>query len=451
MAKVSNCIILRINEIGLQEAANFTREWLSMAGPNLIVPDIKQTFVSSFAAGELVIKNITVNHFVPPHIRFHPSGNNSIYMTTHSGYAQVLADWQVKSEVLNVLRFPLQGDNTSPNMVENTSPNMVEVSHCVARIRDLRINVQGGVAAEVIQWFKSSVTSVIRRKLEEIYCAVMEQAWIPWVEAQISQFSPNLTLSSNPESLESIYFAKMNVDLRMRSNLIWNGELLEGESVKNQSDYDNVAYSTSNRMITVLIEEETVQSTLAATHFSGHFVATVDSPFLHTYCDILCIGTVLPEIAEAMPNSSFTVQASTLNPPVISLQEGKALVFVNASLDFHVGFELLLTTAIHLITRVSRSKSMQVRCTSSMLNAQAKLMDSKIGTMSQKTIDLLVDISTPFLEDAVDLLVSRGVPVTRLFQFPSTNELLTIQEKYIKLEADIDFPTVLQYSAAVHL
>ncbi|EYC35349.1 hypothetical protein Y032_1074g3549 [Ancylostoma ceylanicum] len=84
-----------------------------------------------------------------------------------------------------------------------------------------------------------------------------------------------------------------------------------------------------------------------------------------------------------------------------------------------------------------------VRCSSSMLNAQATLMDSKIGRMSQKTIDLLVDMSTPFLEDAVDLLISRGIPVTKLFQFPSTNEILSIQEKYIKLEADIDFPTVL--------
>ncbi|EYC35351.1 hypothetical protein Y032_1074g3549 [Ancylostoma ceylanicum] len=92
-----------------------------------------------------------------------------------------------------------------------------------------------------------------------------------------------------------------------------------------------------------------------------------------------------------------------------------------------------------------------VRCSSSMLNAQATLMDSKIGRMSQKTIDLLVDMSTPFLEDAVDLLISRGIPVTKLFQFPSTNEILSIQEKYIKLEADIDFPTVLHSVSSLWL
>ncbi|CAJ0610320.1 unnamed protein product [Cylicocyclus nassatus] len=380
---------------------------------------------------------------------------------------QVIANWEIKSEVLNVLRFPLQGSVRmqmtgliSEIAMTNSAPDDVEVSHCVARIRDLRMNIRGGVAAEVIQWFRASLTSAMRRKLEEQYCAVMEKAWIQWVEAQISQFSPNLTLSTSPEvilsqSLESIHFSKMNVDLRMRSDLIWNGELVEGEMILNQSEYDEVAQSPSNRMITVLIEEETVQSALAATHYSGHFVATVDSPFLHTYCDILCIGTVLPEIADAMPNSSFTVQASTLNPPMITLQKGNTLVFVNASLDViskstsqpFNGTIISINVETELELKIDIQDDM-VRCTSSMLNAQAKLTNSKIGLMSQKTIDLLVDMSTPFLEDAVDLLISRGVPITKLFQFPSTNEILTIEERFIKLEADIDFPTVLQHTVA---
>ncbi|KHJ81060.1 hypothetical protein OESDEN_19257, partial [Oesophagostomum dentatum] len=145
-----------------------------MAGPNLIVPDIRQTFVNSVAAGELVIKNITVNRFVPPHIRFRPDSNSSIHMTTHSGYAQVSADWEIKSDLLQVLRFPLLG-NVRIQMtgliseigMKKTAPDSMEVSHCVARIRDLRLSVRGGVAAEVIQWFKSSLTGVIRRKLEE--------------------------------------------------------------------------------------------------------------------------------------------------------------------------------------------------------------------------------------------------------------------------------------------
>ncbi|ETN75209.1 LBP / BPI / CETP family protein [Necator americanus] len=405
LVQVSCSIIVRVNEIGLQEAANFTREWLSMAGPNLIVPDIRQTFVNSFAAGEMTVKNITVNRFVPPLIRFRTYGNTSIYMITHSGYAQVTAEWELKSELLHLLRFPLNGTVLmqmtgliSEVGMKNTSPNRVEVSHCVARIRDLRLNLQGGVAAEVLQWFKTSLISIIRRKLEEEYCNVMEEHWISWVEAQISQFPSNITLSSNPEvilsqSLESIAFSKMIVDLRMRSDLIWNGDLIDGDHVANQSNFRDDGSMTSSRMITVFVEEHTVQSILAATHFAGHFLATVDSPFLQTHCDVLCIGTVLPEIGEAMPNSSITLQASTLSPPVIALQRDNALVFLNASLNVisKSSSEISNGTIVSINVETEFELKMDIhhrtlRCASSMLNAQAKLMDSKIGSMSQKRL-----------------------------------------------------------------
>ncbi|EYC35352.1 hypothetical protein Y032_1074g3549, partial [Ancylostoma ceylanicum] len=150
--------------------------------------------------------------------------------------------------------------------------------------------------------------------------------------------------------------------------------------------------------------------------------------------------------------------ASTLAPPIIALHDGKALVFLNASLDVisksTSGPSNGTIISINVETEFELKMDIQyrtVRCSSSMLNAQATLMDSKIGRMSQKTIDLLVDMSTPFLEDAVDLLISRGIPVTKLFQFPSTNEILSIQEKYIKLEADIDFPTVLHSVSSLWL
>uniref|UniRef100_A0A1I7WQ06 Mobile element protein n=1 Tax=Heterorhabditis bacteriophora TaxID=37862 RepID=A0A1I7WQ06_HETBA len=34
-------VILRVNEFGLHEAANFTRQWLSMAGPYMRIPELK--------------------------------------------------------------------------------------------------------------------------------------------------------------------------------------------------------------------------------------------------------------------------------------------------------------------------------------------------------------------------------------------------------------------------
>ncbi|VDO16248.1 unnamed protein product [Haemonchus placei] len=66
--------------------------------------------------------------------------------------------------------------------------------------------------------------------------------------------------------------------------------------------------------------------------------------------------------------------------------------------------------------------------------------------ISQKAVDLLVEMSAPFVEDAIRLLLRRGIPTTSLFQFPTRNELLVVEEKFLRLEADIDFPVAYYYS-----
>ncbi|VDO49859.1 unnamed protein product [Haemonchus placei] len=86
-------------------------------------------------------------------------------------------------------------------------------------------------------------------------------------------------------------------------------------------------------MITIFVEEVTIQKLLNAAHNASLFINTVESPFLQTQCDVLCIGTLMPELSEAMPNSSLVAQVSALTAPLISLYEGQAVVFVNASLN----------------------------------------------------------------------------------------------------------------------
>ncbi|VDO91645.1 unnamed protein product [Heligmosomoides polygyrus] len=449
--QISQPIVIRVNEVGLEEAANCTRQWLSMAAPHLALPDIRQVFVNSFAAGEIIVRNITIDRFVPPHIRFLPNTNSTIQMLTHSGYAEISADWELRSELLRVLSLPLMGSARiqmtgliSEVTMKKVSPEKLEVSQCVARIRDLRLNLQGSVAADILQLFKTSLTKVIRRKLEEDYCTLMDEFWMSWMEAQLSQFPSNLTLSSEPEvvlvqTLQSIVPSKFYVDLRMRSDLIWDGELLESDNIMTYANVNPQFQSKnsisetdkqSSRMISIFVEEDTVQNILKAAHYAGHFRTTVQSPFLQTQCDVLCIGTVLPELAEAMPNSSLAVQVSTLHAPIIALHDGQATVFVNASLDI-----------------ISKSVAARNHGTLISINVATDFI-LKLAIENRRAVNLLVEMSTPFLEDAVELLISRGVPVTSLFQFPSRNEHLVIQDKFIRLETDVDFPALLQYSPA---
>ncbi|KAK6058172.1 hypothetical protein COOONC_04264 [Cooperia oncophora] len=311
---VSCAIVVRINDVGLEEAANCTRQWLSMAGPHFALPDMRAA-----------------------------------------------ADWELRSELLSVLEVPLMGTIRiqmtgliSEIDMANVTPDRLEVSNCVARIRDLRLNLHGSVVANVLQLFRASFVKGIRRKLEEDYCTLMEKFWMTWVRGQLSQFSSNLTLNrANPEvvltqSLEAVVLSRKHIDLEMRSDLIWNGDLMNSEDVvltqsleavvlsrkhidlemrsdliwngdlMNSEDVsliDNDTDIPSTRMITIFVEEETVQNILKAAYSTGHFLTTVESPFLQTQCDVLCIGSVLPELSEAMPNSSLVAQVSQTTRP----------------------------------------------------------------------------------------------------------------------------------------
>ena len=136
-------LLLRINEYGLHEAANFTRQWIGMAGPHIKLPDIRVSPGINFL---MVIQQFS-NHFtihLPPArwmsqiskskisyrlwfdfdllitesstwVRWADMRRQDIiyYSPFHNLKAliqsQVTADWKVESELLSLWRIPLEG------------------------------------------------------------------------------------------------------------------------------------------------------------------------------------------------------------------------------------------------------------------------------------------------------------------------------------------------------
>lgn len=69
---------------------------------------------------------------------------------------------------------------------------------------------------------------------------MMRNHWLPWVEAQLYQFPTNLTISHNPDvtliqTMQSIAMTQHHVDVRMRSDLIWDDEFVESGMVENST------------------------------------------------------------------------------------------------------------------------------------------------------------------------------------------------------------------------
>ncbi|GMT32840.1 hypothetical protein PFISCL1PPCAC_24137, partial [Pristionchus fissidentatus] len=436
-------VIVRINEVGMQEAANFTRQWLQQSMPKRKLPDVKQAFRSSWASGSIHVYNTTIDRFVPPLIRIRSSSERKLYMNTLSGFAQITSEWLVDSSLFKLVRIPVAGQiqTQMTGLISEIGltfddNNELEMADCVALIRDLRVQLKGSVAADLLHWFRNAITRTIRKKIEHQYCVMMRKQWLPWVQAQLKNFPMNLTISRKPEvhlvqSLNRIDMSPLGIDAHMRSDLLWEQEFVQSSDPTNITDIDLDSLPSSTRMVDMLVDEHTVQSVVAAAHFAGHLTTTIQSPFLRTNCEVLCVGTVLPELQEALPNRTLKVQASTLSPPVVLLESGRSLVYMNATLEVFPdpplpgvkGSILRITVDTDFILTM-QMRNNKVKGYLNMIKAQAVVIDSKIGLMSQK----LVNMSTPFLEDAVDLFLGRGLFVEDPFQFPSVNEQLSIHK-----------------------
>ncbi|GMR32374.1 hypothetical protein PMAYCL1PPCAC_02569, partial [Pristionchus mayeri] len=436
-------VIVRINEVGMQEAANFTRQWLQQSMPRRKLPDLKQSFRSSWASGAIKVFNSTIDRFVPPLIRIRSSSERKLYMNTLSGFAQITAEWLVDSSLFKLVRIPVAGQiqTQMTGLISEIGltfddNNQMEMVDCVALIRDLRVQLKGSVAADLLHWFRNAITRTIRKKIEQQYCVMMRTQWLPWVQAQLRNFPMNLTISREPEvllvqSLNRIDMSPLGLDAHMRSDLLWENEFVQSSDAANITEIDLESLPSSTRMIDMVVDEHTVQSVVAAAHFAGHLKTTIASPFLRTSCEVLCVGTVLPELQEALPNRTLRVQASTQSPPVVLLETGRSLVYMNATLEVFPdpplpgvkGSILRITVDTDFILTM-QMRNNKVKGYLNMIKAQALVIDSKIGLMSQKVRNM----STPFLEDAVDLFLGRGLFVEDPFQFPSVNEQLSLHK-----------------------
>uniref|UniRef100_A0AC34G5I4 Lipid-binding serum glycoprotein C-terminal domain-containing protein n=1 Tax=Panagrolaimus sp. ES5 TaxID=591445 RepID=A0AC34G5I4_9BILA len=61
-------------------------------------------------------------------------------------------------------------------------------------------------------------------------------------------------------------------------------------------------------MMELFIDEPTLQEVVSAAHFSDQFKANITSPFLKTECEMLCLGTLFPELGAELGPTSLIVE-----------------------------------------------------------------------------------------------------------------------------------------------
>ena len=66
------------------------------------------------------------------------------------------------------------------------------------------------------------------------------------------------------------------------------------------------------KMVELFIDEPTLQEIASAAHYSNQFRVNMTSPFLRTDCDMLCLGTLFPELKTQLGPTKLIVEVCKL-------------------------------------------------------------------------------------------------------------------------------------------
>ena len=302
------------------------------------------------AAGDLNLQNISVSRFYPPLIRYR-SSEHSLYMTTLGGQVELQAEWELESAFLSLFALPFRGDvqgriaglQSEISVQINHVTNEFQIHHCTAKFHDFRIRLSGSMAADILHWFRTILGKAMKRKVEETYCKMISEKLLPWLQYQITKFPGYLEINFGEniklsQSLHSMSMTNSHIDLRMKNKFVTNGHLIETLSTL-PSSYPNqglfwqivLEYLSGEReypanlmnlilifseleniydqkMLELFIDEPTLQEVVSAAHFSDQFKANITSPFLKTECEMLCLGTLFPDLSAELGPTSLIVE-----------------------------------------------------------------------------------------------------------------------------------------------
>jgi hypothetical protein len=249
-----------------------------------------------------------------------------------------------------------------------------------------------------------------------------------------------------------LHVSDSRIDLYFDSRVAWNGTIIQNIAGGEDTTrfFDNGApLEPTHRMLDMYVHESVVQTAISGAHYAGYLSKSLSAPFLRINCDVLCIGSIVPELRVAHPRSqSIHLVLFTSDAPIVHLELRRALVQLNATLQAFIepmmdesgaAARPIVELAVHSLFSLSLEMiNGRLKGWMDMIATSAHVTDSTLDdTLSQSTVDFLVNISTPFIEDAVEMYLNE-MPLTHtLFPFAYENEYLSIIPNSIRLQTDL--------------
>uniref|UniRef100_A0A914UTA0 Uncharacterized protein n=1 Tax=Plectus sambesii TaxID=2011161 RepID=A0A914UTA0_9BILA len=453
-------VLLRISQSGLQQSEQYFRHLIDREIPRLRVPSFTETFNEGPGHGKVTVTKVIVKHFTSPLIKFRPSADGLLRLRTAWGEAEADANFDATYKVLSIVPVPFGGriSAKAQGMMSNVAVRVdvvngkpaLSVVECTAKIETFELSLSGGFVARVVDLFKGALSRRISEALEHAFCKGVEKKFVDFFGDRLAAILTDISLSKNPNvlltySLQQVKVSEEKVDLFAEAAIEWDGVRLTPSSTAGNDSFPVGRVSNSSRMIDLYIKDSVFQSALSGAHYSGFFGKDVgeNNTFLETTCEGLCIGAFAPVLHRTYPNRHLMLHVSTTDAPVVRLAAHRAIVAATGNIAAYL-LPRMSNDEPLVRANISADIEMNLAARKNSLtgwveieNATMVVTGSQVGRFDETTLGFIVDLTVPFLEDATDTYLRRGVHLPAPFDWRYDNSKLTIVGDSARFESDI--------------
>ncbi|CDW59718.1 LBP [Trichuris trichiura] len=486
-------ILLRITQNGFDEISSAVRNSLRIALPGLTIRNVGRADVLRAHINIEELKVATFDSFDHFRLMLQQNTGEQIRLSARIGRLALTVTVSTNRKLIRRVTFTVDASDIEFDIGFSFSASpggelrvaIVSCDFSIGRVKIFTERLEG--SGLIWQLVRSVLRSNLRRFVNRRLCTVLQNHVPGEVDTHLKHGGNenlargdayNLGLIGSKgnfgkpnRSLMSIFAQKLEKALRQ---LYINFGLVESPSVQNKGSTvfiniplngeihaglksrTNLARHTmddigmnGNKMLYIGINEFVVNTLLNSLYHIGALNFTLNSTnapklenFLQTDCEVVCLGTLLPEVADAHPDKTFSLMVAVNKAPFVHF----------SARGIHLNFTAAMSAYVDDVSPkvyVMRSDivieaSVTLRVSNHRLHGTVKVHKFLFKpkdelNFSETVVELINEVTGKAIETELNRIFEAGVPLPTFDLFSMTNGAITHVFKGLWIELNFHF------------
>ncbi|KHJ44192.1 hypothetical protein D918_05543 [Trichuris suis] len=486
-------ILLRITQKGFDEISSALQNSLKLALPQLTLRNLARADVLRVTVNVVELKVVSFDSFDHLRLILQLNTEEQIRVFARIGKLALRVTITTNRRLIRSVTFTVHASDVAFNIgfILSASPDgklRVAIGSCdfsIGRVRVVTERLEG--SRFIWQLVRSLLRSNIRRFVNRKLCKVLRNHVPGEIDTHIRAGGKenlahgdayNLSLISSSGNFRhrngspmSIFAEKLDKALRQLHinfglvespsvhkkgstvfiNIPVNGEIHAGPNSRTRLARHamNEIGMDTNKMLYIGINEFVVNTLFNSLYLIGALNFTLNSAnapkladFLQTDCDAVCLGTLLPDVADAPPGETYSLMVAANRAPVVHF----------SAQGIHINLTAVMSAyADNAASKLSVMKSdiviaatVNLRVSKHRLHGTVKVHKFLFKpkdelNFSETIVELINEVSGKAIEAELNRIFEAGVPLPTFDLFSMTNGAITHVLNGLWVELDFNF------------